>query len=142
MIREHADAVLALLRAAPGTTALTVYDGAVPEDPATGRSKPPPYALVYFADSDPEEPDSRPLSGRPARYVLRAYVHSVGLTASAARSVGERVRAALLNVRPTVAGRQCWPIRREDGQPPQRDDSTGSAVMDRVDVYRLESEPA
>ncbi|QLQ37989.1 hypothetical protein [Micromonospora robiginosa] len=141
MIRAHADAVLALLAAAPGTGPLAVYDGAVPED-ATGRSKPPPYALVYFADADPEEPDSRPLSGRPARYVLRAYVHSVGLTASASRSVGERVRAALLNVRPTVAGRQCWPIRREDGQPPQRDDSTGSPVMDRVDVYRLESEPA
>lgn len=134
-VREHADAVLGLLRAAPGNP-LKVLDGAVP----TGTA--PPYVLVYFADSDPELAESRPLTGRSDRYVLRAYCHSVGGNSEATRALGDRVRAALLDKAPTVAGRLCWPIRREDGQPPQRDESTGSLVMDRVDIYRLESGPA
>ena len=133
-IRVHCDALLALLRQAPGT--LTVHDGAVPNGTV------PPYVLVYFADADPELPDSRPLDGASQRHILRAYVHSVGGNAAAARALGERVRAALLDVVPTVTGRECFPIRREDGQPPQRDESTGVLVMDRVDVYRLESVPA
>jgi hypothetical protein len=136
VIREHADAILTLLRAAPGGTPLTVHDGAVPNGAV------PPYVVVYFADNDPELPDSRPLSPPPGRYVLRLYAHSVGGNAPASRAVGERVRGVLLNVVPQVAGRQCFPIRREDGQPPQRDESTGTLVMDRVDIYRLESEPA
>lgn len=135
MIREHADAVLALLRAAPGTP-LTVHDGAVPNGAV------PPYVVVYFADNDPEDADSRSLEDAQTRYVVRAYCHSVGGNAAASRAVGDKVRAQLLGVTPAVAGRACWPIRREDGQPPQRDESTGSLVMDRVDIYRLASEPA
>ncbi|MFF0823061.1 DUF3168 domain-containing protein [Micromonospora haikouensis] len=134
MIRAHCDAVLAMLQAAPGS--LRVLDGAVP----TGAV--PPYVLLYFADTDPELVDSSPMDGTSERFVLRAYVHSVGSNASAARALGERVRTALLDQVPTVPGRVCWPIRREDGQPPQRDESTGVLVMDRVDVYRLESVPA
>lgn len=134
-IAAHVDAVLALIRSAAGPP-LTVYDGAVP------RGGVPPYVLVYFADADPELTDSRPLDGASERYVLRAYVHSVHGSATAARILGDRVRAVLLDVVPTVVGRVCWPIRREDGQPPQRDESTGVLVMDRVDVYRLESVPA
>lgn len=141
MIREHADAILALLRAAPGP-ALTVYDGAVPLDPVTGKSPPPPYVVVYFADSDPELTDSRSLEEMPGRYVVWVYCHSVGGNGAAAREVADRVRAQLLAVTPSVAGRSCFPIRREDGQPPQRDESTGTVVMDKVDVYRLVSEPA
>ena len=133
-VRAHADAVLALLRAADGS--LTVHDGAVP----TGGV--PPYVLVYFGDDDPELPDSRPLEGASERFVLRVYAHSVGGNAAAARAVGERVRAALLDVVPAIAGRACWPIRREESSPPQRDESTGILVMDRVDIYRVESVPA
>ncbi|MCX4470451.1 hypothetical protein OOK41_09045 [Micromonospora sp. NBC_01655] len=133
-IRAHADAVLGLLQAAPGS--MKVLDGAAPSGTV------PPYVLVYFADADPELPDSRPLDGVSQRHILWAYVHSVGGNAAAARALGERVRAALLDVVPSVTGRECFPIRREDGQPPQRDESTGVLVMDRVDVYRLESVPA
>ncbi|WP_422744349.1 tail completion protein gp17 [Micromonospora sp. WMMD754] len=134
-VRAHADAVLALLAAAPGNP-LRVLDGAVPKETA------PPYVLVYFGDEDPELPDSRALEGSSERFVLRAWVHCVGGNAAAARALGERVRAALLDVVPSIAGRSCWPIRREEGSPPQRDESTGTLVMDRVDVYRLESVPA
>lgn len=134
-VRAHADAVLALLAAAPGNP-LRVLDGAVPKETA------PPYVLLYFGDEDPELPDSRPLEGTSGRFVLRVYAHSVGGNAAAARALGERVRAALLDVTPAIVGRACFPIRREEGSPPQRDESTGTLVMDRVDIYRLESVPA
>ncbi|MEU4570725.1 hypothetical protein [Micromonospora sp. NPDC023956] len=133
--KAHADAILNLLRTAPGTP-LTVLDGSVPNGTVA------PYVLVYFADEDPELPDSRPLDGQSQRYVVRAYVHSVAGNGAMARAVGDRVRSALLDAVPTVAGRVCWPIRREEGRPPERDESTGTVVMDRVDVYRLESVPA
>ncbi|WP_229401917.1 DUF3168 domain-containing protein [Micromonospora okii] len=136
MIREHVTAILALLQAAPGGTPLQVLDGAVP----AGQT--PPYALVYFSDADPEDSDDRALEEVPGRYVLWAYVHSVGGNAAAARAVGSRVRAALLGVVPAATGRSCFPIRREDGDPPQRDESTGVLLMDQVDVYRVESVPA
>lgn len=135
MIDEHAAAVLALLDADNTSPALVVLDGKVPNGTL------PPYVLVYVADSDPELADSTPLTGRSERYVMRAYCHSVGGNGQAARMVADRVRAALLDVVPTVAGRNCFPIRREDGQPPQRDESTGTTVIDKVDVYRLESLP-
>ena len=141
MIREHADAILALLRAAPGTAPLVVLDGYVPTDSA-GKSQPPPYVLVYFADNDPEDAESRSAEDGPGRYVVWAYCHSVGGNADAARKVGDRVRTALLGAVPAVAGRSCFPIRREDGGPPDGDESTGVLVMDKVDVYRLASEPA
>ncbi|MFI2664883.1 tail completion protein gp17 [Micromonospora carbonacea] len=134
MIRAHCDAVLGMLQAAPGS--LRVLDGAVPAGTV------PPYVLVYFADADPELTDSAPMDGTSERFVLRVYAHSVGGNAAAARALGERVRTALLDQVPTVAGRVCWPIRREEGQLPQRDESTGVLVMDRIDVYRLESVPA
>ncbi|MEV4767800.1 tail completion protein gp17 [Micromonospora humida] len=133
-VRAHADAVLAILSAAPGN--LRVLDGAVPKDVL------PPYVLLYFADADPEVADNRPLEGGSQRFVLRVYAHSVGGSSAAARALGERVRTALLDLVPVVTGRECFPIRREDGQPPQREESTGTLVMDRIDVYRLESVPA
>ncbi|HEY9414670.1 MAG TPA: hypothetical protein VIQ30_07930, partial [Pseudonocardia sp.] len=124
-----------LLAAAPGTP-LKVLDGAVPSGTV------PPYVLLYFGDEDPELPDSRPLEGGSERFVLRVWAHCVGGNAAAARTLGERVRAALLDVVPVISGRACFPIRREEGSPPQRDESTGTLVMDRVDIYRLESVPA
>lgn len=136
MINEHAAAMLALLDADNSPPALVVLDGKVP----TGQTL--PYVLVYFDDTDPELAESRPLTGDSERHVLRAICHSVGANGQAARMVADRVRSALLDVVPTVTGRVCLPIRREDGQPPQRDEQTGTAVFDKVDVYRLESLPA
>lgn len=136
MIQEHAAAILALLDADNTPPALVVLDGKVP----TGQAR--PYVLVYCTDTNPELADSRPLTGASERFVMRAICHSVGDNGHAARMAADRVRAALLDVVPVVAGRNCMPIRREDGQPPQRDESTGVLVMDKVDVYRLESLPA
>lgn len=132
MIQAHADAILGLLRADLG---LAVHDGHVP-DGAT-----PPYVLVYIADADPQGVSS-PLTGESKRHVTRAYCHSVGGNHIASRAVAQRVRTALLDVTPTVAGRTCWPIRREEGQPAERDETTGTPLIDMVDIYRLESVPA
>lgn len=144
-VEAHARAVLGLLDAAPGASPLVVLDGAVPKDLTTGRSEPPPYVLVYFTVETPsgEMPaDSASIEMDSDRIVLRAYCHNVGGNASAARIVAGRTRTALLGVTPTVAGRQCWPIRQDEGRPAERDESTGVLVMDQVDVYRLESIPA
>jgi hypothetical protein len=133
VIDEHAAAVLALLNAVT-SPALTVYDGKVPSgiDPKTT-----PYVLVYFASGRPD------LTFDSATYTfqLRATCHSVGGNAQAARMVADRVATALLDVTPTVSGRSCFPIRWEEGFPPQRDESTGQTVMDQVDVYAFMSVP-
>lgn len=136
-VKEHAAAMLALA-AGPGPgSPLTVLDGANPD------SVLPPYVLVYFVDLDPEDADSRSMESSPdGRLVVRGYFHLVGETAEATRALGDKLRSRLLGVTPTITGRSCFPIRREDSTPPQRDESTGRLVMDRVDVYRLASEPA
>jgi hypothetical protein len=87
-------------------------------------------------------PDGTALTGDSDHAVTRAICHCVGGNAIAARAVAGRVTAGLLDVRPVIAGRVCWPIR-DDGsaQPPRRDQSTGPTVMDQVVSYRLESLP-
>lgn len=134
-IQAHADAILDRLRADVG---LTVHDGKVPPGAAA------PYVLVYFDDADPGDPadDAEDLTAVSRRHVARAICHCVGADQIAARAVAQRVRAQLLDHVPTVAGRTCWPIRREDGQPTDRDETTGTLVQDLVAVYRLESVPA
>lgn len=141
-INAHAQAVLNLLDADNTSPALVVYDGVVPDgiDPRTS-----PYVLVYFATSTPnagDAPDKVDLTANSNVVQVDAYCHSVGGSGAAARIVATRVRTALLNVRPTIAGRVCFPIRHVDNQPPQRDEGTGSLVVDQVDVYRLLSVPA
>lgn len=139
--QAHADAILALLAAAaPASPPLVVYDGAAPADPAEA------YVLVYFATSTPS---GTSLTSVHDRAVTRAYCHCVGRTqvpgnaATAARAVAGRVSNALLNVVPTITDRVCFPIR-DDGSdaPPQRQESTGWTVLDRIMVFRLESVPA
>ncbi len=136
MIAQHAAAMLALLNADDGPPPLVVHDGRVP---STGA---PPYVLVYFASSDPEDAESRPFTGASQRHLLRVYAHCVGGNGVAARMVADRVRTAWLDVIPAVAGRQCWPIRREDGVQAERDETVGATAIDLVEVYRLESVPA
>lgn len=134
-VQAHAAALLALLDADNTPPALVVLDGHVP------AGQQPPYVLVYLRGVSPEDAESRSMAGPSERFVLTATCHSVGATAMAARVVAQRVRAALLDVRPTVAGRSCFPIRHEESVEPQRDETTGVLLMDQVDVYRLESVP-
>jgi hypothetical protein len=134
VIAEHAAALLALLDADNAAPALTWFDGKVP----TGTDpKVTPYVVAYFDSADPEAD----FTAAPYQFEMTATCHCVGGSAQAARMVADRVRTALLGVIPAVSGRACWPVVRESGTPPQRDESTGSLVMDQVDVYTLRSVP-
>lgn len=138
-MQAHVNAYLQLLRAVDG---LTVYpkpsgvpgnaSGIVPAGAAR------PYVAVHFTA---ERPLGDRLDMRSTRLVVRAYCHCVGGNDIAARSVADLVADALLDVRPAVADRTCWPIRHDASQPARPDESTGVLVVDLVDVYRLESMP-
>lgn len=138
-IQDHATAVLALLRADSG---LTVYDGQVPKGAAT------PYLKVDLLVQTPDgltAPDKVPFSGDSDVIDMWIYCHCIGggtNAASNARAVSGRVRAALLNVKPALAGRIVFPIRWREGQPPQPNEETLVPVVDLVDVYGLVTKPA
>jgi hypothetical protein len=137
-LQAHAQAVLTLLDADNTAPALVVLDGTVP----VGQT--PPYVLCYFMLGTPSadlEPDKADLTYDATAVQVRAYCHSVAGNAAASRAVATRVRNALLNVVPTVSGRSCFPIRWQDGQPQQRDESTGTVVFDQVDIYGFMSVP-
>jgi hypothetical protein len=124
-----AGVALALLAADAG---LTVLDGVVPDNSAR------PYVLVYTSLSRPSDDPDNAADGQTRVWVSRWICHCVGDTAAASRAVAQRVRTALLDVQPTVPGLSCGLIRMEgDSLPPDRDESTGVAVMDAVVTYRL-----
>lgn len=117
---------VALLNLLGTNTNLTVIDGDVP------RGQVPPYVVVYLAGA-PKEGNN--LNRRSDEAKPRAYVHSVGMTAAAARIVAGQVASTIVDQRLTIAGWSCGPIRNELTNPPERDESTGVAVMDQVDTY-------
>lgn len=138
-IQDHADAFLAAARAASGSPSLVVFDGKVDNGAVA------PYALVYFSIETPDglaAPDKISLTYASTAINARAYVHCVGGSASNARAVAGRVRAAVLDLTLTIAGRSCFPVRWLEGQPPQRNEEIPSSpVFDQVDVYGWTSVP-
>jgi hypothetical protein len=133
----HADAGLSLLHGVCDVLSppIPVYDGVVPAQAAR------PYVLVYTEISRPRLADGNALDGKSATFLVRWYCHCVGETAAAARAVGMEVRTALLDVRPTIAGRACDMVRQDVVQPPTRDETLGYPVMDEVQVYSLATLP-
>lgn len=130
MNEAHAQAILALLAGA----GLNVHDGVVPTGTDVDAE---PYVLPYFDSADPESTKE----ASPYRFEMTVTLHCVGGSAQAARMVADVARTALVAVTPTVAGRVCFPITREAGSPPRRDESTGALVMDQVDEYTVRSLP-
>lgn len=127
--QDLTDVAFALLAADP---LLTVCDGYVPD--GTAR----PYVLAYTSLSRPSDDPDNAADGQTRVWQVRWIFHCVADNADAARAVAQRVRTALLDVRPTVAGLSCGLIRMEgDSLPPERDESTGDLVMDAVVTYRL-----
>jgi hypothetical protein len=127
------NSALTLLDADNGPPPLVVFDGVVPAGTAVNSG----YVLVYSTLARPSEDPDNTLDGQTRVWVARWICHCVGSTASASRAVAQRVRTRLLDARPTVPGLVCGPIRMESGeQPPQRDETTGSLVMDTVVTYR------
>lgn len=132
---QHADAGLNLLIADP---ALKVYDGKVPDPTPT-----PPYVVVYTTVAWPgrDTGAANALDGLAVTVTAEWVIHCVGLSGESARAVAMRVRAALLNQRPTIAGRNCSLIVQDDVQAPVRDETTGRLVMDQVVTYSMTSVP-
>lgn len=127
-----AQAGLNLLRADAG---LTVYDGRVPD--GAGR----PYVLVYTRVAWPHDGTGNSLTGASVTAHVTWTCHCVGETASTARVVQQRVRAALLNQSPVVAGRSCGQIKQDEVLAPSRDESLGVLIADGVSIYSLISTP-
>lgn len=131
----HIAAFLALLEAHPylGTGANSVPVVMEVPDP-----RPLEYVVVYPQVSY-RALDELPVRSR--RAVVRFVTHSVGQTGMAAQIIAGNVREAVLDMRPAIARRTCYPIRDEQSLPPERDESTGVLVMDAMTVWRLESVP-
>lgn len=144
MIQAHADAILDLLRDDTDLTVFPVADG----EPGSGTSivpagSLPPYVSVHITVGRALGPDpaAPTLDMRSGRVVARAYCHCVGTNDIGSRAVAQRVSAALLDVRVSIDGRSCYPIRFDSDVPPRDDESTGRLVSDLTVVYRLESVP-
>lgn len=124
----HAQAGLALLHANPD---LVVYDD---EKVPPGATR---YVRVYTHIERPAGHTGNRLTGNSDTVVTRWYCHCVGENDTSARAVAMLVRASLLNVRPTIAGRSCDKIKQDAAQPARRDESARPLVVDLVQVYRL-----
>lgn len=129
-----ADAGLNLLLADVGPPPLVVFDGAV-----TNPTPAPPYVVVYTTISHTDDPTMTGLNGVVKRAHVRWTCHCVGSTAKASRAVAQRVRTALLNQRPTVAGMNVGLIKDDQDSPadPVRDETTGVLVIDTIHVFSL-----
>jgi len=134
-LQDHADAVLALLRAQPD---LTVYppEGGGPNTVPNGAL--PPYVSVHIAS---DRPLGARLTMRSTRMRIRIYCHCVGADDIGARAVSDLVADVLLDAKVIIAGRSCYPIRSETGRDPREDESTGQSFVTITDTYRLESDP-
>jgi hypothetical protein len=134
----HIDAALDRLRADVGPPPLVVYpdpEGEVPDEIS------PPYVRVYTSIERPSDGTANALEHRSVTWIVRWYAHCVGTSEYTATAVAMRVNRALLDVAPAIAGRSCSQISQEAAQPTKRDDSTGTTVYDRVDVYVMASAP-
>lgn len=127
--QAHHAAVVALI----GSTVRLYADGRVPDNPTL------PYAVLFMG------------SGTAARTTLQAVsdrrdvefqVTSVGLDGAGARSVAERVRTAVLDKRPTVAGRSTNPVVQVVAEPLRTDRDVTPHRLYLVDVYSFSSVPS
>ncbi|MFC4146612.1 hypothetical protein ACFO0M_10125 [Micromonospora mangrovi] len=136
-IQAHANAVLGLLRGVPD---LPVYPPEEPDD--TGQIVPdgaePPYVAAQIRPGFALGPS---IVAATTRAVFDITCHCVGGNDIAARAVAQQVVNALLDVVPTIAGRQSYPIRYLDSPPARPDESTGRLVVDQTYLFRLETLP-
>jgi hypothetical protein len=139
LLQDHADAILALLRAGDGDSPdLAVYEVVDGGPNVIPTATAPPYVSVHIVAVRSQSPT---LDMRSTRMVARIYTHSVGASDLAARAVSDRVARKLLDVKPTIAGRVSFPIRQEVGNDPRVDESTGSNTTTITETWRLETLP-
>lgn len=134
---EHANVVLQRLRdEMPSQIPVFEASNGGPSVVPTGQE--PPYITVHISGNS--APGGR-LPALSTRFVQRAFVHAVGATEDAARKVLDYVDAALVDYRPTIAGRSVYPIRPEPAREPFVTEPVARSTVEITAVYRLESDP-
>lgn len=130
LAKLHVEAFLELARAHAELGA-DVYEGKVEDAPER-------YASVWpsIGGRGAERLDLHSIQITPS-----FTVHSVGTTPEQARWVGDRVMFQVLDVRPDILGRSCWPIRLTASQPVREDDNLHPGLWYQVDVFEFTSTP-
>lgn len=132
--QDHADAMLALLRA----EVATVYPAASGGPATVPNGAAPPYVSVHFVS---EHLDNNNLTTLSTRTRTRAYAHCVGANDIAARAMAAKVRDAWLDVVPVITGRSVYPIRHEQTREAQPTEPIAATTVTITVVYRLEDQP-
>lgn len=137
----HAAALLDLLRANPLLVVFPAEDG----EPGSNQGMvppgtAPPYVAVHITGGPVV---GETINRASSRAVYSADCHCAAESHDGALAIADLVMAALLDVRPTITGRRCYPIRHEPGsdRAPRLDESVSPVVWSRVVTYRLESIP-
>lgn len=130
MSRAHADAVNTLLDAVAN---LTNYDETAPKDAAA------PYVVARYDDGVRTRTSILPSS---TAITVTFQVTGVGRDRNQAQAALERATSALVDVRPTVAGRSCSPIEQVASQPTLRDDDFTPPLFYAVNQFQFFSVPA
>jgi len=123
--RAHTTAVKALIDAA-----VTCHVGESPNDAG------PPYVLLY-PDSGHGMATGMDLDADHYRYEFQTT--AVGTTVEQAQWAADKVRGAVEDVRPTVAGFTTGKVRHVSSQPAKRDNDVDPAVFYAVDVWEFRS---
>jgi hypothetical protein len=138
---SHADAAAALLALLVADPYLTVFDGKVTLDPATGKLPSRPYVVQWSPPVPGTGLDT--LSGRSGWWEETITTTIVGDSIESVRIVGRRVRAAVLDKTPDVTGRTSLPIRMDgDPLPVQPDNDVQPPVLYAVIRWHCSSVPA
>lgn len=125
----HIEAVKTLIG-----SAVRLYEGDVPDGAAL------PYAVLYAGGGVATRSRMTPISDRRE---VTFQVTSVGKDAEGARSVADRVRNAVLDKRPVIAGRSSNQIRQDVVDEPLRvDRDVTPHLLYVVDVYSFATVPA
>jgi hypothetical protein len=134
------DAIVALLRG-QATPILTE----VGQKPAGAGWQGPPGGSTFRAYTvlwpDPGLP-SGSLGDRHADLLLEFQVTAVGQTVVQALWMQSATRAVLLGQRPTIVGRQVWPLWMVSSQYAERDDDETPPLYYAVAVYQMKTGPA
>lgn len=96
------------------------------------------YAVVHPLEGTTDGPVADP----DADVVRRVQVTVVGITSDQAERGADRVRAALVGARPTVAGRSTEPVGIDQLSQVRPDDTAGPRVFITTDVFTVASTPA
>lgn len=138
VLQAHKKAFIDLLDADNVSPALVVLDGIVPVGQLV------PFVLLVFSWRTPlsvDEPDKVSLENASDVIDATVICNSVADSQQGVLGVAGRVRAALLGVTPTVAGRVCAPVVHLDGAPVYRDETTLDPTFEIADQYRFTSLP-